>query len=183
MTEREVKIDPRGEMRRLMRAGATLLVLLCGGVGGWAASAEISGAVIAPGVVVVDSNVRKVQHPTGGVVAEICARDGDRVSAGEVALRLDETVPRANLAIVTKGIDQFVARKSRLEAERDGTEVIAFPDDFSARVNDQNVVVTIAGERKLFELRRLHDRTAVAAASAHLATGRGDRRTAGSSSG
>jgi len=154
MTEREVKIDPRGEMRRLIKAGAILLVVLCGGVGGWAASAEISGAVIAPGVVVVDSNVRKVQHPTGGVVAEIRARDGDRVSAGEVALRLDETIPRANLAIVTKGIDQFVARKSRLEAERDGTEVIAFPNDFAARVNDQNVVVTIAGECKLFELRR-----------------------------
>lgn len=126
--------------------------MLCGGVGGWAATAEISGAVIAPGSMVVDSNVKKVQHPSGGVVAEIRARDGDRVSAGGIILRLDETITRANLAIVAKGLDELVARKARLEAERDGTEAITFPEDLMARAS--NVASTIAGERKLFELRR-----------------------------
>ena len=81
-------------------------LLLAGGVGGWAATTELSGAVIAPGAIVVDSNVKKVQHLTGGIVGELLVRDGQRVNAGEVVLRLDETITRANLAIVTKGLDE-----------------------------------------------------------------------------
>ena len=72
------------------------------GLGGWAWMTELSGAVVAPGTVVVDSHVKKVQHPTGGVVGEILARDGDRVRAGDVVIRLDETVARANLAMVVQ---------------------------------------------------------------------------------
>ena len=68
---------------------------------------EISGAVIAPGSLVVDSNVKKVQHPTGGVVGEVAVRDGDRVKAGDILIRLDDTVTRANLAIVTKGLTEL----------------------------------------------------------------------------
>lgn len=145
-------IDPFKEIGRLTRVGIALLVLLCGGVGGWAATVEISGAVIAQGILVVDSNVKRVQHPTGGVVAEIRVRDGDRVSAGDIVVRLDETLTRANLAIVSKGLNELLARKSRLEAERDGTDIITFPEDFVAREND--LAVVIAGERTLLELRR-----------------------------
>ena len=65
-----------------------------------------------------------MQHPTGGVVGELRVRDGDRVKAGDIVMRLDETVTRANLAIVTKGLDELDARKARLEAERDGAESI-----------------------------------------------------------
>ena len=67
---------------------------------------KLSGALIAPGSVVVDSNVKKVQHPTGGIVGELRVRDGDRVKAGDVVVRLDDTVTRANLAIVTKGLER-----------------------------------------------------------------------------
>ena len=76
--------------------------------------------MIAPGKLVVDSNVKKVQHPTGGVVGELRVRDGDQVKAGDIVVRLDDTVTRANLAIVTKGLDELAARQARLEAERDG---------------------------------------------------------------
>jgi HlyD family secretion protein len=84
--------------------GVVVVVLLAGGLGGWASTAQISGALIAPGSIVVDSNVKKVQHPTGGVVGEVRVRDGDRVKAGDILIRLDETVTQANLAIVTKGL-------------------------------------------------------------------------------
>ena len=97
------------------------------GLGGWAAITELSGAVVAPGAVVVDSHVKKVQHPTGGVVGEILARDGDRVRAGDIVIRLDETVARANLAMVSKSLDELAARQGRLEAERDGMEQVSFP--------------------------------------------------------
>ena len=144
----------RGSIRRHLIAGVLIVLLLGGGVGGWAATVEISGALIAQGSVVVDQNVQKVQHPTGGIVGELLVRDGDHVKAGDVLVRLDETVMRANLAIVTKGLDQLMARKARLEAERDGKEAIAFPPDLQARAADPDIASTIASENKLFVLRR-----------------------------
>ena len=141
-------------IHRHMLAGVALVALLVAGVGGWAATAEISGALIAPGSVVVDSNVKKVQHPTGGVVGEVKVQDGDRVKSGDIVVRLDETVTRANLAIVLKGLNELTARKARLEAERDGLEAIPVPKDFADRLNDPEVTTVLASERKLFELRR-----------------------------
>ncbi|MFZ0849220.1 MAG: HlyD family type I secretion periplasmic adaptor subunit [Hyphomicrobiaceae bacterium] len=146
--------DAKTAIQRHLWAGLVILVVLCGGVGGWAATTEISGAVIAPGVLVVDSNVKKVQHPTGGVVGEIRARDGDWVTTGDIVVRLDETVTRANLAIVLRGLDELTARKARLEAERDGLEGIAIPDEFMDRLGELQVAAIVAGERKLFDLRQ-----------------------------
>jgi HlyD family secretion protein len=73
--------DPRRSIRRHLVAGVALVVLLAGGVGGWAATTEFAGAVIAPGNLVVETNVKKVQHPTGGVVGELRVRDGTPVKA------------------------------------------------------------------------------------------------------
>ena len=114
-----VSPETRESIQRHMVAGVTVVLMLVGGVGGWASTTELSGALIAPGSIVVDSNIKKVQHPTGGVVGEVRVRDGDRVKAGDIVVRLDETVTRANLSIVTKGLNELAARKARLEAERD----------------------------------------------------------------
>jgi len=135
-------------------AGVTLFALLVTGVGGWAASTSISGALIAPASIVVDSNTKKVQHPTGGVIGELLVRDGDRVKAADVVARLDQTVTRANLAIIVKGLDEFTARKARLTAERDQADTITFPQTLVARAHEADIAQIIHGERKLFELRR-----------------------------
>src|SRR5262245_45616110 len=92
--------DPRSCIRRLNLIGAAAIVVMLGGVGGWAATSELSGAVIASGVLVVESSVKKVQHPTGGVVGEILVKDGDLVDEGQIVVRLDETVTKATLGIV-----------------------------------------------------------------------------------
>jgi HlyD family secretion protein len=144
----------RRSIRLHALAGLVIVAVLVGGVGGWAGTMKLSGALIAPGSVVVDSNVKKVQHPTGGIVGELRARDGDRVKAGDVVVRLDDTVTRANLAIVTKGLNELMARKARLESERDGATSIVFPADLLARVNDPDAVSAIESERRLFDLRR-----------------------------
>jgi len=135
-------------------AGGLIVLLLAGGVGGWAATTQIAGALIAQGSVVVDSNVKKVQHPTGGVVGKLNVQDGDRVKAGDILVQLDDTITRANLAIVTKGLDELAARKARLEAERDGVESVTFPRMLLAHTDDAPVAIALANERKLFELRR-----------------------------
>src|ERR671915_2537801 len=98
-----IQPSPRGarhSIRRHMLTAVAVVVVLAGGLGGWAMTTELAGAVVTSGLLVVDTNVKKVQHPTGGVVGELKVRDGDRVKAGEVVVRLDETVTQANLAIV-----------------------------------------------------------------------------------
>src|SRR3954452_7659929 len=90
-------------IRRAMLTTIVVIALLAGGLGGWAMTTELSGAVVASGTLVVDTNVKKVQHPTGGVVGELLVRDGDRVEPGAIVVRLDATTTRANLAIVVKG--------------------------------------------------------------------------------
>lgn len=138
---------------RHLTLGGAAIVLLVGGVGGWAVTTELSGAVIASGQLVVDSNVKKVQHPTGGVVGELRVREGDRVKAGDVVVRLDETQTRAGLAIVTKALDELAARQARNEAERDAAQRVAFPPDLLGRAADPDVLQVIVGEQRLFEIR------------------------------
>jgi HlyD family secretion protein len=133
--------------------GLAVVVILAGGLGGWASTAQISGALIAPGSIVVESNVKKVQHPTGGVVGEVRARDGDLVKAGDIVVRLDDTVTKASLAIVTKNLDGLWARAARLEAEQRGLDNIEFPQMLLSRAEDPDVRTVIASETKLFEVR------------------------------
>jgi HlyD family secretion protein len=140
-------------IRRHMLAGIVVVALLGGGVGGWATTTQLAGALIAEGSIVVDSNVKTVQHPTGGVVGKVNVQDGDHVKAGDILVQLDDTATRANLAIVTKGLDQLAARKARLEAERDGLDKINFPPDLIGRMSNDSVANAVANERRLFELR------------------------------
>lgn len=95
-----------------------------------------------------------MQHPTGGIIGVLNVRDGGNVAAGDLLSRLDDTQTRANLAIVTKRLDELSARRSRLEAERDGRDEIAFPNDLTGRIGDPVVASLIGGETRLFDLRR-----------------------------
>ena len=143
---------PGQSLRRHIVAGAAVVLVLAFGVGGWAATSEIAGAIIAPGQIVVDSNVKKVQHPSGGIVGEVRVRDGDRVKAGDIVVRLDDTVTRANLAIVTKGLNELYARKARLEAERDSLAAIKFPPELAAS-RDPDAIEAMTSETRLFNAR------------------------------
>ena len=144
----------RSSIRRHLALALGLSAALVLGVGGWASLTQIAGAVIAPGQLVVESDVKKVQHPSGGVVGELRVREGSRVRAGEVLIRLDETQTRANLEIVLKALDELAARRARDEAERDGAATIAFPGALLARArDDRTVAALIEGERRLFSAR------------------------------
>jgi HlyD family secretion protein len=146
--------DPRRTIRKLNLIGLAIAVLLIGGVGGWATTTHLAGAVIASGSIVVESNVKKVQHPTGGVVGEILVKEGGEVKDGQVVLRLDDTVTRATLGVVRSQLDEFTARQARLLAERDGDDAIDFPAQLTSRRGDPSVATATAGEEKLFESRK-----------------------------
>jgi len=133
--------------------GLGIVLVLIVGLGGWASTVLISGALIAPGQIVVESNVKKVQHPTGGVVGEVRARDGDLVKAGDIVVRLDDTVTKANLAIVTKNLDAALARAARLQAEQRGVDRIEYPQALLDRAGDPDVKLLLSAETKLFDVR------------------------------
>ena len=149
----EATNDHRQVLRKYTFVIIGAAVLLVFGLGGWAATTEFFGAVIAPGQLVVDSNVRKVQHPAGGIVGELRVRDGDRVRSGDVVVRLDDTQTRANLTIIVKALDELAARQARQEAERDGADTVTFPELLLTRMNDPDVAKAVSGERHLFETR------------------------------
>ena len=127
-----------------------LLVALCA----WATTAQLTGAVVARGQFVVQSNVKKVQHPAGGIVGELLVKEGDVVQAGDLLIRLDETVLRANLQVVLKQADELRIRAARLTCERAGCDEPQFPPDLMARSDDPDVAQLIVSERALFDARR-----------------------------
>jgi HlyD family type I secretion membrane fusion protein len=134
--------------------GFVAIALMLGGLGAWSVGTQIAGAVVAPGVVEVQSERQVIQHPDGGVVGEILARDGDSVAAGQVLLRLDGTFLTSELAIVESQLAELFARSARLMAERDGAEAPDFGDrpGFET-VDTQALDDLIAGQRALFDAR------------------------------
>jgi HlyD family secretion protein len=143
-------------IQRYMIVGMAIVAFVTFGIGGWAATSELTGAVIGQGVLVVDSSVKKVQHLTGGVVAELRVREGDKVKAGDILVRLDETQTLANATIISKNFDDLLARQARLESERDNMDQITFPKVLLDRARDPSseAARAITAEKSLFDLRR-----------------------------
>ena len=144
-------IPDMGLRSRLITAGV-LCILLIAGVGGWAATAKLSSAVLAGGELVVDSSVKKVQHPTGGVVAELLVRNGDKVEAGDLLVRLDDTQTRSSLGTVMSQLVALHGRRARLMAERTDADAVEFPGEMT--VLGPEWIQVADGERRLFEARR-----------------------------
>ncbi|HUI96887.1 MAG TPA: HlyD family type I secretion periplasmic adaptor subunit [Xanthobacteraceae bacterium] len=138
---------------RELRTGLRVLILGLGIAGGWATLVPLSGAVVVTGSLVVQSDIKKVQHPTGGVVAQIAVHDGMRVKAGDLVARLDETQVRANQQVITKQLDEVLVRIARLTAERDGADAPQMPPELAARPDDTDVKARFASEMTLFKAR------------------------------
>lgn len=145
---------------RLLRArtpvavGVFALLVLLGGLGFWSIEARIAGAVIATGTVEVAGRRQVVEHPDGGVVTEILARNGDVVAAGAVVLRLDSTRLVSELAIVEGQLLELLVRKARLTAERDGADDLTVGLEAGAAGLPAPGPAVVAGERNLFAARR-----------------------------
>jgi HlyD family secretion protein len=132
-----------------------LRILLVAGVlgGGWFFLAPLAGAVVVPGNLVVQSNVKTIQHPTGGVVAEIKVQNGSHVAAGDLLVRLDATQAQASQQMVSKQLDEMRAKIARLSAERDGLAQLETPAELAARSTDETLKALLASESSLFKAR------------------------------
>ncbi|MFW8594154.1 HlyD family type I secretion periplasmic adaptor subunit [Cribrihabitans neustonicus] len=141
--------------RRPLMIGLISLVILVGGFGTWSVMSSIAGAVVATGRIEVDRNRQVVQHLDGGVVAEILVDEGDTVEEGQTLIRLDPNDLRSRLVITEGQLFELMARRGRLEAERDEAEEITFdPVLLEAAENRPEVQDLIEGQRRLFKARK-----------------------------
>ena len=136
-----------------LRTGLRVLLVVFLLAGGLAVLMPMAGAVVVPGNLVVQSNVKAIQHPTGGVVAEIPVHNGQRVGTGDLLLRLDATQAQASLQMVSKQLDEVRARIARLVAERDGAAQLEVPPELAARSDEASVRTLLASEESLFKAR------------------------------
>lgn len=131
------------------------LFLLIAGLGGLSSVVLISGAIVTSGRLVVESYPKPVQHLKGGIVADLLVSNGEKVSADQLLLRLDETQTKANLGIVEKRLNELNVRSARLLAEEGGATAIDFPDTVrSAAARNPEIAHLMAGEEKLFAARQ-----------------------------
>ena len=134
--------------------GFATIFLFFGGFMGWAAVAPLDSASIAPGVVKVESDRKTVQHLEGGIVREINAREGDRVRAGEVLIRLDDTQPRASLDLLHVRMMAAIALDARLVAERNGRNIVTRPIRLRNGPDDATAREIIDAQIRIFDARR-----------------------------
>ncbi|MCG3269382.1 HlyD family type I secretion periplasmic adaptor subunit [Yoonia sp. I 8.24] len=146
--------------KRLLWAGILTLIVLVGGFGTWAVLAQITGAVVTSGQIEVDRNRQVVQHPDGGVVSEILVVEGDTVEAGDLLVRLDASVLQSERAVVEGQLFEILARRARLEAERDGADTLTF-DATLTEAGTVEAAELIAGQNRLFAARRDSNQSAV----------------------
>jgi HlyD family secretion protein len=146
-------MDTMSSLRRFQIAGYVSMFVLVGAMGGWSLLSSINGAVIAPATIMAETNSKRVQHKDGGIIRSILVRDGDRVEAGQNLIVLDDTDTKSELAIITALLAEFMAKRARLEAERDGLETIEFPPEIAERRDDPVIAKLILGQEKLHAAR------------------------------
>ncbi len=146
--------QPFKDVRSFIVFGAVVIASTIGGLGLWATTVDLSGAVLATGQVVVDTNIKKVQHASGGVVGAIYVKEGQLVKAGDLLIKLDDTVTRANLQMVSKILDEIAVRQTRLLAEHDRKTSLTFPITLSKRANEPLLAEIMGSETNLFLSRR-----------------------------
>lgn len=144
-------LDPK----RIIRTGYIVVGVFVIGFLGWAALAPLDSAIVAQGVVVVETHRKTIQHLEGGIVHDVFVKEGQRVASGQPLVQLDDTEPNASLSLVRGQADALAAEEARLEAERDNSEKIDFPADLVARRgSDPKVAEALRGEQNTFDTHR-----------------------------
>ena len=143
--------DAKWSAGKPLTIGILALFLLVGGFGAWAIQAQISGAIVSSGKIEVDQNRQIVQHPDGGVVIDILVEEGDVVGEGDVLIKLDDTLHASELIIIEGQLFELMARRGRLEAERDNTKGVKFDDELMDLAKENETVRDqMAGQVRLF---------------------------------
>ena len=145
---------PADRMRGQILFGLLVVVLMFGGIAGWTVRTKIEGAVVAPGMVAVESNRKTLQHLEGGILGELFVKEGDYAEAGQLLMRLDDTLSAANLTIVVNQQNDLTAQRARLTAELTAQESVVYPSPLLAQLEDTEVAEMVEAQNQLFTARR-----------------------------
>lgn len=145
---------PNDSIRNVAVAGWLIIAIFFFGIGTWAVTAPLNGAVVANAVVKVDGNRKSVQHLDGGIVKELHVREGDRVLAGDLLIVLDETQARAEYEVLTQQYAVLRATEVRLLTELDHGSQLVMPPDLKARSDDPYFKSLWNGQLSQFDSRR-----------------------------
>lgn len=147
-------INTSKSTRRYVIVGYLSMLLMIGVGGAWSVLTTLNGAVIAPAVIVAESYSKKVQHKDGGIVREILVKDGDRVSSGQTVVVLDNSDVKAEYSIMSSLLNEALAKRARLEAERDGAPAINYPAELLAQKDDPVLQSVMTGQDKILSTRQ-----------------------------
>lgn len=143
------------EVRPHLWIGLSTLLVLFGGFGLWSVTATLSGAVVAPGRVEVAGNRQPLQHPEGGLVAEVFVTEGATVKAGDRVLRLNGTEALSELRVLQSELFELRIRRSRFQAERDERAEMAIPPPLLRQsTQDPTAADQLSEQIRLFLFRR-----------------------------
>jgi HlyD family secretion protein len=147
-------INTEKSLRRYQNLGFASVFLVVGTLGGWAARADIDGAVVAPATIMVKTYSKKVQHKDGGIVRQILVKDGDTVRESQTLLVIDDTELEAQLRIIDALLLENQTKQARLQAQKDNAAEIIFSNDVLEHRDEPGAAQVIAGQIKLFEAMR-----------------------------
>ncbi len=140
-------------LRRFQIMGYASVFVMVGVMGTWGATTHLNGAVIAPATIIAETSSKRVQHKDGGIVRKILVRDGERVTEGQDLLILDDTETKAELGIIEALLTEELAKKARLEAQRDELPSVVFPPELEERRADPAIAKVLVGQEKLYQAR------------------------------
>lgn len=147
-------LPPKPAVRLDQLAGTAIVLLGLGGFIGWAATAPLASGAVASGTITVETSRKVVQHLEGGIIAELLVREGDRISAGQSLVRLDDIEARATHRMLLDHHAALLAQEARLIAERDGLDAMPVPEALQSRITEPQVIDALDGQRRIFESRR-----------------------------
>lgn len=143
-------LNTNRSLKNLQIVGYASIFLMVGSFGAWSALTQINGAVIAQATVIAESSTKRIQAKDGGIIKEILIKDGDEVAAGQDLIVIDDTETRAELGIVDSLLVEQLARRARLEAQRDGLTSVMFPPELRERASEPEVAAIMQGQIRLF---------------------------------
>jgi HlyD family type I secretion membrane fusion protein len=144
------EVPDRPPIGRLFGTGTAAIALCLGTFGVWSVAAPLASAAMAPGFVRVESERKTVQHLEGGIIAELLVREGERVTAGQPLVRLDDLEARALHDLLRAQQIALVAQQTRLAAERDGLSELNFPEELVSQMSSAKVAEVVRGQQRIF---------------------------------
>ena len=139
---------------RIIKQGLFVIVAFFGVLGCWAAFGTISGAVVAPGKVKIETERKTVQHLEGGIVDSILVREGDEVTAGQTLIVLESIQVDASVDMVNKQLIALLAAQARLRAEKDMRDTVVWPGELILLAEQHQAQDEVDNELKIFKARR-----------------------------